>query len=605
MRASQPFKLPNSSALASLQFAARLGTAVLIIFALYAAKAVLIPFALSVLFAFLLSPAVNWLQRRGLSHAISIAIVASLVLLIVVGAGLLVWTSVSEFASNFPKYRDELTAKVQSVNQHLSNYTEKIEEFVSGKTSTNETQGGEDPGKSSNDASSQKISWQSWAGGAGAIVSPLGTAGLVLVFALFLLINRDDLRDRFVAVISRGNYLVTNEAIDEAADRISRYLVAQLILNASYGGVFGLGLFLIGRFLSPETGFPNVLFLGAMAGLVRFVPYVGPFIGAGLPLAVSIAVFPGYTVFFAVLGLIVTLELLSNNVVEPWLYGSSTGVSPIAVISAAVFWGWLWGAVGLLLATPLTVCLVVLGRHVPSLRFFATLLSDEQQIKPDQRLYQRLIADEPHKLEEVLREEARQREPLAFIDEVLVPTTKRILRMPEQDELSDLELTKRLSEILLDEAITKMLSEKRKETLADETSKRSIVCCAIPARHPAERLILETLRRTLQPDIELRLLETHDVPEMQAKSIVETNPEAIIIMSLPKAGLRQTRFWCETIRKQGYQGPVTVIRPGQFRDYDRLLISLRRAGATAVTTSVAQTARRLKSIASQRPAAVS
>jgi hypothetical protein len=299
------------------------------------------------------------------------------------------------------------------------------------------------------------------------------------------------------------------------------------------------------------------------------------------------------------------LELLSNNVVEPCFYGSSTGVSPIAVISAAVFWGWLWGAVGLFLATPLTVCLVVLGRHVPSLRFFATLLSDEQQIKPDQRLYQRLIADEPHKLEEVLREETRQREPLVFIDEVLVPTAKRILRMPEQDELTDLELTKRLSEVVLDDGIAKTLSEKRKESMADETPKRSIVCCAVPARHPADRLILETLQRTLQPEIELQLLETHDVPEIQAKSIVETMPDAIIILSLPKGDLRQTRFWCETIRKQGYHGPVTVIRPGQFRDYDRLLIPLRRAGATAVTTSVAQTARRLKSMVRQRPSVVS
>lgn len=650
----------------SIQFISTLGAGVLIVFILNAGRDVLIPFALSVLVAFLLTPSVNWFQRKGLSNAVAVALVTIGVVGFVTLSAILLWSSVSDFASSMPKYRAEITQKVASVESYVrdvsGNFNNVFQEFYGRKTTKSEDVGSNDKSKlnsnqkASNidskkdlDKSSSEIelrkeenekksmdndseltvsdtgfgsspekpvyvrqgapgmdlSWKDWAGGAGAVFGPLGTGGLVTVFALFLLVNRDDLRDRFVAVISRGNYAVTTEAIADATTRISRYLVAQLILNVSYGIVFGIGLFFIGMVHSRETGFPSLLFLSTVAGVVRFIPYFGAWIGATLPLAVAIAVFPGYGAFFSVLIWIVLLELTSNNVVEPWFYGSSTGVSSIAIISAAVFWGWLWGIVGLLLATPLTVCLVVLGRYIPKMRFFVTLLSDEQQVKPDQRIYQRLLSGENHKLVDALVEEASERNAVEFLDQVVVPTTKRIMRNRTGDDAHDFEFAQTLLMTLQDKRLpiipippVKQESETSDHSTAagDSAKSNSLqlpLCYGIPARHTCESVILHSLKVILQNSIDLTIGESNNLPDREIENIILKRPVAIIIMSLPPGGLSQTKFWCKSLRKAGYIGEIIVTRPGRFRYFDQMLSSFRRIGATALTTSIAQTTRRI------------
>ncbi len=633
-----------------IQFTSTLICGVLIVFILNAGRDVLIPFALSILFAFLLTPSVNWLQKRGLSNPLAVTAVAIGVLAMLALSAVLIWSSVSDFASNLPKYRGEIVGKVDFANSYVRGLTgqlkglmketpEKASDDKSKKPVEGSKGGGNlnkpsdvAPKDSSSNVSAESNStqsadkdvgdgtagssaenpvfvtqteqgvefpWQAWAGSAGAIFGPIGNAGLVTVFALFLLINRDDLRERFVAVVSRGNYVVTTEAIAEATQRISRYLVAQLILNASYGIVFGLGLYIIGTVYSPDAGFPSVLFLGAMSGLVRFVPYFGAWVGALLPLTVAIAVFPGYGVFFSVLALVVVLELISNNVAEPWIYGASTGVSSIAIISAAVFWGWLWGVVGLLLATPLTVCLVVLGRYIPRLRFFVTLLSDEKQVKPDQRIYQRLLSGEAHKLEEALEDEAKPRNAIEFVDEVLVPTAKRILRGFQGEDSKDVEFSQKLLDILHNDKLTHLLDPTKKPSdpaIAEVVvpSSERPTCYGVAARHLGETMILSATQRIVKDFLHLQLSDSSHLPEHETVAIVESNPMAVLIVCLPPHGITQTKFWCKSLRSSGYKGDIIVLRPGKFRYYDRMLTSLRKAGATAVTTSVAQTIRRLK-----------
>jgi predicted PurR-regulated permease PerM len=641
---------------------------VLIVFALYAAKEVLIPFALSVLFAFLLTPACNWLQRRGLSNPVAVLMVSLLVATLSLGGIMMMWASVTDFASQLPRYKGEVVKKVSFVQQYAKDLTKQLD-GISQSTKSRRTpklpneskaalgdaspkampQQRHDPEASEPNPSSavdekethsdsesssesnetapgtednplivrevpqdSGIDWQSWAGSAGAVFGPIGTAGLVIVFALFLLIYRDDLRDRFIAVVSRGNYQVTTEAIAEASERISRYLGAQILLNVSYGMVFGLGLMMIGWFLAPDTGFPNVLFLAIVAGLVRFIPYVGPLVGAGLPLGVAIAIFPGYSVFFGVLALIVTLELLSNNVVEPWLYGSRTGVSAIAIIFAAVFWGWLWGGVGLLLATPMTVCLVVLGRYIPSLKFFVTLLSDERQVNPGLRVYQRLLAGDPHKLNDVLIDEAQSRSLTSFSDEVIVAAAKRIIKDRYDHHIDDKEMSHLLLEGIESSNIYSESQSNEERPSATEASKDQegpnatsesdphptaiLECCVLAARHPAEKVILHMLQKIMSASIDLQACETSGVPETDAQSIAEHNPAAVVIVSLPNGGMRQTRFWCQSLRATGYSGTIVVARLGRFRNYDDLFLSFRRAGATTVTTTIAQTVRRLEAM---------
>ncbi len=201
------------------------------------------------------------------------------------------------------------------------------------------------------------------------ILGPIGTAGIVLVFTIFMLLQREDLRNRFIRLAGDGRLSVMTQAMDEAGDRVSHYLFLQSMVNASYGLIIGFSLYLM--------HVPNAVLFGVIAGILRFLPYVGPPIGAFLPVMLSLAVFDDWTRPLMVLGIYVVIEVVVANFIEPMLYGSKTGISSIAVLVAAVFWTFLWGPIGLVLSTPLTVCLVVLGRHIPSMRFLSVLLGDE------------------------------------------------------------------------------------------------------------------------------------------------------------------------------------------------------------------------------------
>ncbi|XZE46512.1 AI-2E family transporter [Pirellulaceae bacterium SH467] len=594
----------SASTMRSVKLAADLGTAVLVVFLLYAGRDVLIPFALSLLLAFLLSPVVNWIQKRGFSNLSAVFVTAAGLFTLLILGLVVLGSSMAQFASDFPKYKGEVEKKVESIQsavQDVGKQFEKVlakpkKERAAGRivekgeeTSETEEPADEksgDEGKSRS-AEGPEVPWQSLLGNLANVFGPIGTAGLVAVFAIFLLVNRDDLRDRFVAVVSRGNYVVTTEAIAEASERISRYISAQFLLNSSYGVIFGVGLWVVGLVMDPQRGFPNVLFLGVMAGLVRFLPYVGPLIGAGLPLLVSIALFPGYTVFMVVLGMIVVLELIYNNLLEPWLYGSRTGVSAIAVITAAVFWGWLWGAVGLLLATPLTVCLVVLGRYVPRLRFFVTLLSDEEQVPPSLRAYQRLLSGDDHKLKELLVEESKKKSDVEWLDEILVPVSKRIQRQPAGERPSSSELTERLKSVLNEEPLASLFR-------ADPGEHGEQTIAAIGARAATETILLEKFSQ-MEPDLLWKVDVSGEMPEVFAKEILQINPSAVLLLALPPGGVRQTMFWIRTLRRGGYEKEIFVLRPGKLRRYDDLLVALRNAGATALLTSFSQTRRKLKS----------
>ena len=221
----------------------------------------------------------------------------------------------------------------------------------------------------------------------GPLVQPLATTGIVIVFVVFMLLQREDLRDRFIRLVGSRDLHRTTQALGDAAERVGRYLLMQLLVNVAYGIPIGIGLWLI--------GVPNPLLWGMLSVVLRFVPFIGPILAAAFPLALSIAVDPGWTMLLWTAALFIVLEMISGNIVEPWLYGASTGLSSIAILAAAVFWTWLWGPVGLLLSTPLTVCLVVLGRHVPQFGFLNVLLGSEPVLEPAESLYQRLLAGDP------------------------------------------------------------------------------------------------------------------------------------------------------------------------------------------------------------------
>jgi hypothetical protein len=239
---------------------------------------------------------------------------------------------------------------------------------------------------------------------------------------IFMLLAREDLRDRVIRLIGQGRINVTTQAMDEAGRRVSKYLIAQCIVNGTYGLAIGLGLWIIGLTAGHNhPSFPNWFLWGMLTALLRFIPYIGPWIGAAFPIALSLAVYQGWAVPASVIGMFLVVELISNNLMEPWLYGASTGVSTVAILVAAVFWTWLWDIPGLLLSTPLTVLIAVTGKYVPQLEFLSILLGDEPALEPKYRFYQRLLADDVEEADELLAEYAEKKPLVEVYDTVVLP----------------------------------------------------------------------------------------------------------------------------------------------------------------------------------------
>ena len=261
------------------------------------------------------------------------------------------------------------------------------------------------------------------------LVETLGGLALALVLVVFMLLKREDLRNRLIRLVGHGRMTVTTKAVDDAGQRISRFLLMQLIINASFGLVLSIGLLLI--------QVPHALLWGLLAAILRYVPYLGSWITAAVLIALSLAIFPGWVQPLLVLGLIVVLELVTANVVEPRLFGHSMGVSEVALLVAAAFWAFLWGPVGLVLSSPLTVCLVVLGKYVPQLEFLDVLLGDEPSLDADVTYYQRLLARDQDEATQLVLAQAKTFPPEQVYDELLVPALNYVKQDRERDDLTE------------------------------------------------------------------------------------------------------------------------------------------------------------------------
>lgn len=334
----------------------------------------------------------------------------------------LVTTQIVKLASDLPAYQQTVGEKLSDLQLPGSDIFERVGSAVQG---LGEQVGvgeqveaqGERPMVVENAPQSP---WAVAQGLLGSLLAPFATAAIVTVFVIFLLLEREDLRDRFLKLVSRGDLQTSTRVMNEAAKRVSRYLLIQFTVNLTYGVIFGAGLWFI--------GIPNAVLWGLLAALLRYIPFVGTLIAASIPFALAFAVDPGWSMLIYAVALFVTLEMVTTNAIEPKLHGSSTGLSPLAVIVAAIFWATLWGPIGLILATPLTVCLVVLGRNVPQLKFLDTVLGSEPALTPEEKLYQRLLAGNMEEAVE-LGERAVEKMPLSeFFDEVAVGTLRRAER---------------------------------------------------------------------------------------------------------------------------------------------------------------------------------
>jgi len=397
---------------------------VLVAVVLYWAQAVLVPIALAILFTFLLAPPVTWLQR----WIGRIPAVLAMVTLVFTLAGLAGWglaRQMDNLAQDLPRYRVNILHKIADLRGAAKGGSvEKLQETIEDiKTDL----GQQDVPKGT---SSRPVVVTSEQGAAfsgftwlGPIVGPLGTAGLVLVMVIFMLLERQAMRDRLIGLIGHGQLAITTRALDEAGSRVSRQLLMQSLVNLIYGVAAGVGLYFL--------HVPYALVWGVLAAVIRFIPYLGPVLGAGAPILVSLAAADGWTGPLLVVGLFVVLELFTNLVLETVLYAGAAGVSPVALLASVAFWTWLWGPLGLLMATPLTVCLVVLGKHVPGLEFVGTLLADTPALAAEYAYYQRLLARDQSEAADLIERYIKTESPRSVYDALLLPA----LNYAERDRL--------------------------------------------------------------------------------------------------------------------------------------------------------------------------
>ncbi|RVA71992.1 AI-2E family transporter, partial [Mesorhizobium sp. M7A.F.Ca.CA.001.08.2.1] len=346
----------------------------------------------------------------------------------------IVATQVSELAQNIPVYQTNILTKIRSLKEtgvgggilaRLSKVVERVGQEIDRQDPSLPAAA---PEKAPREPVPVEIvaherPLQVLQNVVGPLISPLGSAGLIIVVVIFMLLEREDLRDRFIRLVGYGDLHRTTEALQDAAKRVGRYLLMQLVVNIVYAIPIAIGLWAL--------GIPNALLWGLLALALRFVPYIGPIIGMLLPLFLALAVAPGWSLVLWTAALFVVMELITGNVIEPWLYGSRTGLSPLAIIVAAIFWTWLWGPLGLILSTPLTVCLVVLGRHVPQFEFLDVLFGNEPVLEPHARLYQRLLAGDPEEATDHAEEMLEEKYLVEFYDKVAIPA----LLLGEQDRV--------------------------------------------------------------------------------------------------------------------------------------------------------------------------
>jgi predicted PurR-regulated permease PerM len=558
--------------------------AVVVITALYFARVMLVPLALAVLFTFVLAPLVTALERIRFPRFFAIFLVVGIA---VSGIGIMGWTvgnQLIDMTNQLPSYKTNIKEKIDAIrnpkNRRLDKAADAMKEL--GKEIADNPPVPTEPAPSSlkNPGSGKGAAQQQHKAvpvqvfqpvsnpleSLNSIITPLGSAIIVVVLTIFMLAGREDLRNRLIGLVGHGHLNVMTQALDDAGSRVSRYLLLQLVINACFGVVIGLGLYFI--------GIPNSMLWGVVAGLLRFLPYVGSPLAAVLPILLSLAIFPTWTGPVATIGLYLVVEILVANFLEPLIYGAHTGISSFAILFAAIFWALIWGPIGLLLSTPLTVCLVVLGRHVPALQFLNIMLGDQPVLSPEAHYYQRLLASDQAEAKEVLDDYLKSHPLEDLYDSVLIPA----LALAEQDRHhDDLEaITEQFicksTKELLDE-----LGEKSKEPAAAEaqraqsdldelsapkiratppTHATSVVC--IPARDEADEIVGIMLSQLLErAGYHAQAIPIGTTAEMLAQ-LKDASPDIVCISALPPFALLHARDLYRRVRSNVPNAKIIV-----------------------------------------------
>jgi predicted PurR-regulated permease PerM len=535
-----------------------MAASVIVIAGLYLARSVLMPFALAMLVSFLLAPLVLRLQRWHFSR---VAAVVTAVLLVFVASGAMCWLvvgQVRDVASKVSGYNSYLREKMATLRGVVEKPVQEASKIVTELRA--DLTPAEVPAAAANAIRTVRIaepirgSFEVLSDGFGPTLEVVVTGAMVLLFAFLMLLRRDDLGDRFIRIVGHGKILVTTRALEEAARKVSSYLWRSLLLNGFHGLVVGIGLTII--------GLPNALLWGLLAALLRFIPYAGPWVAAAFPVLASLAMFPGWSQPLLTIGLFAALELVSNNLLEPWIYGAGTGISPLAILVSALFWTWLWGPVGLVLATPLTACLVVMGRYVPQLQFLQALFGDAPGLSPPARLYQRLIASDQDQAWLVFRTEMHEKTLHEVYDSVVLPALSMAEQDRQQGALDD-EVEARIEEtmkLLIEEAgeLSAGSDSGADPTPAAPRADAPCVLC-LPARGTADALAATMLRQVLELDgAEVEVMYAAELSGETLDMIETRRVDIVCISALPPSRFLNVRYLCKRIAARFPSLPIVA-----------------------------------------------
>jgi predicted PurR-regulated permease PerM len=517
---------------------------------LYFGRGILIPVALSLLFSFLLVPPMVRLQRWRLGKTFSALLVVALSFTVLFFVGWLVLGQALNLASELPQYRENVRVKFQALNSPSLNRWGQIKQLLGEVTEDlkqdDHFQIASGTLKRRN-PSGQPIAvqvrepeptlFQLLQSVAGSAFEPLATALIVVLFTTFILLGRDDLRDRLLRLAGSSRLHTTTQALDDATRRVSRYLRMQFAVNVLFGALVGIGLLLI--------GVPHPLVWALLAAMLRFIPYVGTWIAAAAPLLLAIAVSPGWGKFGWTMGLYVVLEAVVGNAVEPLVYGASTGISAMAILIAAVFWTWLWGSIGLLLSTPLTVCFVVIGRYVPHLEFLGILFGDEPVLSHAQRFYQRMIAMDAEEAAEVTEQLLKDEPLLEVYDGVIIPA----LSLAEEGRQSGF-LDATVEDYFLENTrdLVEDLGTQNQMTHEAPAARSKIML--LPAKDWADEIAARMLVQLLPGGISADVLP-FDLPlDKVIQQISLRNIDAVCVSGVPPQTTRQVALRCKQLRRR-------------------------------------------------------
>jgi predicted PurR-regulated permease PerM len=582
---------------------------------LYFARNIFIPFSLAILFAFFLTPVVRVFDKLHVPRMLSCLLVVTICVALL---GWLTWTlaeQMADVAGELPQYRSNVIKKIDAIrapgNHDVGKAAAALREIekdlVNSKaTADNKAGGAASSGHGGGDGtmnSKAPIPVQVVPPDGGpfesldAIAGPIGMFGIVAVFTLFMLMRREDLRNRFIRLIGHQHLHAVTRAIDDATSRVSTYFRAQFVVNASYGLIVGISLHFI--------GVPHALLWGVLAALMRFLPYVGFLIASVLPVLLSIAIFDGWARPILTFMVYALLEVIVANLVEPLLYGAQTGISSLAILVAAVFWTVLWGPIGLILSTPLTVCVGVLGRFVPQLRGLNILLGDEAVLPPESQYYQRLLDSDRHEARSVLEKYISQNSLHQLYDAVLMPALALAERDRHANNLD--ENTERFITITTKAFIEDLYDRQREDStdaeegvshgsesqagIAEEAARAaqplSVAC--MPARDDADEIVSIMLSQLIELAGHASQSVPLQSPSAIASAVAGQRPDVVFISALPPLAvahakdmyhrlLRQSRNWRIVIGLWNFSGDAEKVKQRiGMRDGDKIVLNLEQA----------------------------